>query len=187
MQSLKMVHLVLFLVFCLVNFNHSTTIPTSATYSTAPINIDLTLNTITSEELFIDNGFTQVVTKTYFRNSIIRINITVLPQSNSSVEIICSGIYAIDFSPALTNATLAPGESFSESYTFIKGVANGIAYGIHCITDSNATIIWSYDLIYSARPEGFIGTDFPFIIGAVVLSTTILVLITKRKSKKKND
>lgn len=184
MQSLKIACLVLFLVFCLVNFNHSTNIPTDATLSIIPLNRNLMTNAIISEELFIDKEFTQVTTRTYYRDSIIRINITVLPQSNSSVEIICSEFYAVDFSPALTNATLVPGESFSESYTFIKGVANGIAYGIRCTTDSNATVLWSYEVLFSAKPEGA-GIDFPFIVSSLLLSSLVIAVVSKRKQKGK--
>ncbi len=176
--------LTIFLVvlFILSSANAIHTYLATNSYSTS-----LTIAEKISEELFVDNEFTQVYTKSYYRNSIIHINITVLPHSNSSVEIICSGFYATDFSPALTNATLTPGESFSESYTFIKGVANGIAYGIRCTTDSNATVIWSYEVLFSARPEGFIGMEFLFICGALLLSTMTLVLLTKRKHNKKND
>ncbi|MHA1156190.1 MAG: hypothetical protein ACTSQK_08790 [Candidatus Heimdallarchaeota archaeon] len=188
LESTIKVFLVLFVVISLISVNNqSISIHTRATQISHLKNNDLTINGKETIELFVDNKTIQFDTGTYNLNSIININITVLPQSNSSVFIMCSAVYAVEFSPTLTNVTLAPGESFSEDYTIIDRIINGIVYTSRCTTDSNATILWSYDLIYSAKPAGFIGKDLLFISGAFLLSTMTLVLVTKKKSKKKND
>ena len=184
--SLKGIFLVLFLVFSLVNVSRFAIISISATCSPSPRNSALAINVKITDELFADNETIQLDTGIYYRESILHINITVLPQSNSSVDIICSEALGNEFSPALTNVTLAPGESFSENYTFIIRTANEIVYACRCTTGPNATILWSYEVLYSAKPEGFIGIDFLFIGGAFILSTLVLVLITKKKSNKKN-
>ncbi len=141
------------------------------------------------EERFVDNESIQLITLTYFRDTIIHINITVQIQSNSSVYIYPLGIHREDFSPQQTNTTLAPGKSFAESYKFTGNAAGGFFYFCNCtLVNSNATVLWWYDVIYSAKPDnGFIGIDFLFILGAVILSTMAFVFIAKRKSNKKNE
>ena len=171
-------------IFTISIFN---AIPTcSATTSSSS---SLTTTEKIFEERFVDNESIQLIILTYYRNTIIHINIAVLLQSNSSVNIYPPGKYPDDFSPQLTNTTLAPGESFAESYTFVVGVANGLIYLCKCtLVNSNATVLWWYEVLYSAKPDnGFIGIDFSFISGAVVLSTMAMVFIAKRKSNKKNE
>jgi len=156
--------------------------------ATSSSSADLTAIEKIVEERFVDNISTPLDTQTYYRNSIVHFNITVLPQSNSSVEIFYLGTYATDFSPVLTNTTLVPGESFAENYTFVGGIASVLGYYCRCtLADSNATILWWYEVLFSAKPEGFIGIDFLFISGAFILSSVTLVLIVKKKSNKKND
>ncbi len=147
---------------------------------------ELKTRAIISEELFVNNFTTILDTNPYPRNSIIHINITVLPQSNASVEILFDGDDD-NVSPKLTNFTLAPGESFAENYTCIIGTICGITYLCHCTLDnSNATIFWLYEVLYLAEMSVFIGVEFLFIGGAFILSTMVLVFITKKKSNKKN-
>ncbi len=175
-------------VFLIFLFSISTTNVILTCSATTSNTTDSTTTEKIVEEWFLDNDHKPLVTKTYYRNSIVHINITILPQSNSSVEIFTLGTYREDFSPTLANITLAPGESFAENYTLIGGVADVLCYLCRCTLDnSNATIQWWYEVLYSARPEGFIGMEFLFIGGAFLLSTMTLVLITKRKSKKKNE
>jgi len=153
---------------------------------TTILTIFLVVLFILSEELFVDNEMAQMATKLYYLNSIVKINITVLPQSNSSVEIFCEESVIEHFSPILTNFTLAPGESFTESYTYIDDFADAVVYFCWCtLENSNATIQWWYEAIYSAKPDnGFIGIDLLFISGAFLLSTMTLVFIIKRKSNR---
>ncbi len=145
------------------------------------------INAKISETIFVDNFTTILNTQYYPRNSIIHINITVLSQSNASVEINYDGDEDY-FSPNLTNFILAPGKSFAENYTCKIGTIGGIAYLCHCTLDnSNATIQWWYEVLYLAEMSVFIGVEFLFIGGAFILSTMTLVLITKKKPNKKNE
>jgi len=142
----------------------------------------LETNTEIVEEFFVDVERIQLESGTYYRNSIVRINLTVLPKSNASVEIFTSEELANEFSPALQNVTLAPGESYSKEHTFTYGEANEILYACQCTNDSNATILWIHETIHSARP---IGLEFPSIISSSVLSFIVLVSVIKRKAFEK--
>ena len=176
------IYLVVLFIFSTTNTIHSCSATTSSSAG-------LTITEKTSEELFVDNEMGQIATGLNNRNSIIQINITVLPQSNSSVEIFCEEAAIENYSPILANFTLAPGESFAETYTLSGRAASSVVYFCWCTLDnSNATIQWWYEVLYSAKPDdAFIGMDFLFIVGAVILSTMTLVFIAKRKSNKKND
>ena len=175
------IYLVVLFIFSITNTIHSCSATTSSSAG-------LTITEKTSEELFVDNEMGQIATGLYYRNSIIQINITVLLHSNSSVEIFCEEAAIEHYSPILANFTLAPGESFAESYTLSGRAVSSVVYFCWCtLNNSNATIQWWYEVLFSARPEGFIGIDFLFISGAFLLSTMTLVFITKRNSNKKND
>ncbi|MHA1556636.1 MAG: hypothetical protein ACTSPM_06830 [Candidatus Heimdallarchaeota archaeon] len=153
----------------------------SSSASTILRSSELEIRAIISEELFVDNFTTILNTGTYPRNSIVHINITVLPQSNACVEILYDG-NDDDVSPKLTNFTLAPGGSFAENYTCIIGTICGITYLCHCTLDnSNVTILWWYEVLYSAKPEGFIGIDFPFILGSLIILSLGVIIRSKRK------
>ncbi|MHA1154749.1 MAG: hypothetical protein ACTSQK_01465, partial [Candidatus Heimdallarchaeota archaeon] len=64
-----------------------------------------------TQEFFVDEDGVQIETHEYPWDSVVRINITVLQQSNTSVMFITGEGIAEGFTPALTNHTLAPGES----------------------------------------------------------------------------
>ena len=155
--------------------------------ATVPNSDDLLLTEKIVQESFVGDYFIPLSTHGCYRNSIVQFNVTVLPQSNTSVEIFVDAGYAESFSPTLANTTLSPGESFAENYTFVVGLANEIEYFCRCIdTDSNATVRWWYEVLYSAKPEG-IGIEFPIILGGLVLFSLGVRIISIKKHYRKND
>lgn len=135
-----------------------------------------------TQTLFVDEEGIQIETNLYPRESVVHINITVLAQSNSSVNFVVGERSAAEFSPALSNHTLAPGESFADDYTFLFGTVNAIVYGCFCTTGPNATISWSYEPI-SVPNTGFIGIEPLFLVGAMILATVITRITMEKKRK----
>lgn len=148
------------------------------------------------EELLVYDGYFIDTLYSYFFNegSIIEYSVGNLPQSNSTVKFWVNLEFQDVWDPAPINYTLAPGEfSNSVECELIDGLweheLGTLMYGTYLLTEgSNATVQMWFEIIYSAKPDnGFIGIDFLFIGGTFLLSIMTLVLITKRKSKKKNE
>ena len=156
-----------------------------------PTRISFSTNEKIIEEIFVGTSRVQLLTGDYYANSIIYVNITILPQSNSSVEITCELQLASMFSPNLSNVTLAPGEFFAENYTIVSvwGLINTIVYRCQCtLPDSNATILWVYEALYSApTPNYFIGLEFWFVSGSFILVSIVLVLSIKKRNINKRQ
>ena len=176
--ALKAITLLVILGYCLNTF----CCPVKTSSSMNQRSNQLGTNAEIIEELFVDDERIQITTGFYYRNSVVRINLTVLPKSNASVELFTSEELASRYSPALQNVTLAPGESFSKEHTFVYGELTEIVYACQCTTDSNATILWIYEVLHSARP---IGLDFPFIVSSLLLSSLVIAVVSKRKQKGK--
>ncbi|MFW9922084.1 MAG: hypothetical protein ACFFDW_02220 [Candidatus Thorarchaeota archaeon] len=135
-------------------------------------------------ESYVDCEYTQFETGIYTKDSIVHINITILPQSNDSVEVFYFGS-ADQFSPSLSNITLAPGESFAENYTIIESEGDMILYYCQCVNpEGNATVLWWYEVLYSATPQGFIGSNAIALIGTFTLSVISLYIVGKKKARK---
>ena len=149
---------------------------------------NLSLNEKVMQEKFIDEDYHySLSTLMLYRDSVMRLNISVLLSSYSSVEVSTSEQNAQEFSPNLTNFILAPGESFVEDYTFVVGLANEVGYECSLtLPNSNATVQWWYYVLYSAKAnDGIIGIETFFVGISFILSGITLVYISKRKSIKK--
>lgn len=117
--------------------------------------------------------------------SIIQVNYTVLEKSNSSILFFPIFMDEVSnlWDPVPTNMTLAPGESFEETFTVKQGTSSNLAYfafSASVITEnSNATIHWWYDVLKRAKvPAG----GFIFATGSLTLITIIAFAIAKKKS-----
>ncbi|MHA1556637.1 MAG: hypothetical protein ACTSPM_06835 [Candidatus Heimdallarchaeota archaeon] len=177
-------------IFLVVLFTLSTANTILTCSATTSCSADLKFNEKVLQEKYMDEDYHYTIsTLMLYRDSIIRLNISLLLSSYSSVEICTSEQNAQEFSPFLTNFTLAPGESFTEDYTFIVGVANEVAYECRLtLPNSNATVQWWYDVLYSAKAnDGIIGIEAFFVGVSFIISGITLVFITKRKSNKKNN
>ncbi|MFW9922944.1 MAG: hypothetical protein ACFFDW_06605 [Candidatus Thorarchaeota archaeon] len=137
-----------------------------------------------SEERFVDWEYIVLETGIYNRDSIIHVNITILPQSNDSVEVYYMGP-ANHVLPSLKNTTLIPGESFAETYTIIESEGELIHYYCHSVNlEGNATVLWWYEVLYSATPQGFIGIEPKIFTSIFALSIFALVIKHKRRNRK---
>ncbi|MHA1156195.1 MAG: hypothetical protein ACTSQK_08815, partial [Candidatus Heimdallarchaeota archaeon] len=175
-------------IFLVVLFTLSTANTILTFSATTPSSKDLSMTVINVDEIVVGDYHRPISMGTHYRNSIIQINITILPISNGSVEVFAFESYITEFSPTLTNFTLAPGESFTENYTYIKGTLNELVYYCRCmLPDTNATVRWWYEVLHSVGPSVFIKIEFPFILGGLVLFTLCMKNISKKKSYKKND
>ena len=161
---------------------------TNSTSTTVIKSANLSLNEKVLQEKFMDEDYHySLSTLMLYRDSVMRLNISVLLSSYSSVEVSTSEQNAQEFSPNLTNFTLAPGESFVEDYTFVVGVANEVGYECRLtLPNSNATVQWWYEVLYSAKgDDGVIGIEAYFVGISFILSGITLVYISKRRSIKK--
>lgn len=140
----------------------------------------ITNNGLTSETYFVTNESRELETGIYNLDSIIYVKFTVLPQSNSSVHFFAPKYHGEEFNPHLQNVTLSPSESFVMNYTIARGPMNGIIYTCYCIDNSNATVLWSYELLYEGR-IGFIGNQT--LLGIIIPTYLILLFFIKRKKK----
>ena len=170
------------------------TIPATTVFaqtSTIANSVNLSLNEKIVQERYIDTDDRyQLNTLMLYRDSIIRLNISVLLSSYSSIETCISEEYSQEFTPTLTNFTLAPGESFVEDYTILgNSIANELAFECRLVLpNSNATVQWWYEVLHSAKPDGgFIGIEAFFVVVSFIITGISLVYISKRKSSKKND
>ncbi len=157
--------------------------------STLRTSTNLSSNEKVVQERFIDDDYHYPLsTLELYRNSIMRLNISVLSSSYSNVEVYPdAALYAQQFSPILTNFTLSPGESFVEDYTFIVGYTNDLEYECRLtLPNSTATVQWWYEVLYSAKPDdAFIGIEVFFVSVSFIVSGIAFVYISKRKSIKK--
>ena len=163
-----------------------------SSYSSAltPGDNELSLQERIYKDMVITNGYKPIDMPTLTKNSIVQVNITVLPRSNSSVFFYVPEDYATQFTPAVTNFTLTPGQSFTENYTYSSGTenVNFLSYFAICTElDSNATVHWWYDVLYSAKPSWDVGIEVPFSIAAVAFSALLTSCISKRRYNRKDD
>jgi len=123
-------------------------------------------------------------------DSIIQVNYTVLEKSNSSILFVPTDkdIVSDLWDPVPTNLTLAPGESFEETFTVKQGTASDhacFAFFVYVITEnSNATIHWWYDVLERGKvPAG----GFLIVGSALAVIVIVSLIYSKRKSNIKND
>ncbi|MHA1556824.1 MAG: hypothetical protein ACTSPM_07805 [Candidatus Heimdallarchaeota archaeon] len=121
--------------------------------------------------------------------SVIHINYTVLASSNSSVFFVPIFKDKVDtlWDPVPSNLTLAPGDSFAETYTVLTGTSSGhseFAYYASVITEnSSATIHWWYEVLVTGKIST---VGILFLSGTLILISFIAILHSKRKTIKIN-
>lgn len=168
------------LVIFLSSIFFTTTFLLTNAFTSSP-NAPLSIIEKTIEEKIIGGTFNYMQTITYYRETVFQFNVTILPQSNSSVAISYEELPPDYFSPALTNFTLAPGESFQETYTIVFGEAAELFYYCRCTnSESNATLVWWYEAI--STPTALIGTEFLFLTGTFLVTFLTLVLSFHKKA-----
>ncbi len=187
-KTTRIILLISAIIIGIIGMSYTISVATNINQTFSLKNNELYINEVISDELVIGKGETiQLDTDSYYKDSIVRVNVTVLTKSNSSINLLIAEEYSVYTSPTQTNETIAPGELFTEDYTIVHNVLSEIVYGCRCTNaSSNATIIWSYELLYSAKPSEFIGIEFLFINGSL-LSAMILIVLIKQKPNKKNE
>jgi len=181
-QSIKKLHVKKFLYFVLIVVIGFVNLSMDS-FSYTPSNNSLTLQQKEVKELVVYSElYTDISTGSYPEDSIITLNITVLPISNSSVFFKYCNLNVWD--PQPMNYTLAPGESTGEIiYTLIKWYQDQVGsityFTIATTENSNATIQWSYEVISLGKVSS-IGFLFTFsIVGTIALVSVIF--FKKRK------
>ena len=117
--------------------------------------------------------------------SVIQVNCTVLAFSNSSVFLVPYSndySYAL-FDPSPNNLTLAPGESFAETYTIVGGMSEQHAefgFYVSVITEnSNATVHWWYEVLVTGK---YSTAGFLLLSGTIILISLGAIFHSKRKA-----
>lgn len=140
------------------------------------------------QEAFIDYGWDTLDAGTFTKGSTIKVNYTVLPQSNSSVEFRFHYNY-LDYEtwvPAPQNYTLAIGSSFEKEFTLnrtINQMGLPFIYEAHVVSGgTNATVRWWSEVLVTGK----VPTARFFIISSSLILFSLGVMIySKRKSTKK--
>ena len=135
------------------------------------LNNNLKTNGVIHQESFVDNDYWPLGTELLPVGSIIQVNYTVLPNSNSSVFF--RYIYYLTndtiWSPTPSNYTLAPGESFEGTFTLMKGMTSKLAeLGFHAIVSdrlTNSTVHWWYEVLVTGK----VPTAGFFVFGSSLL------------------
>ncbi len=150
----------------------------------------LRINEKIHQEAFIDHVYTPLGTYLLPEGSTIKVNYTVLPQSNSSV----SFRYYYDehnftiWSPIPQNCILAPGEFFEGTFTLQTGLTSRLAeVGFQAaVTDglTNATVHWWYEVLVTGKTPA---AGFLVISGALILLSLGVIVHSKRKAIKINE
>ncbi len=147
----------------------------------------LRINEKIHQESFIDNGYWSLGTFLLPKGSTIKVNYTVLLQSNSSV----SFRYYYDerndtdtiWSPIPQNCILAPGEFFEGTFTLLRGVTSNLAeVGFDAIvTDglTNATVHWWYEVLVTGKTPA---AGFLVLSGTLILFSLGVIIRSKRKT-----
>jgi len=151
-------------------------------------NNDLVTNEQIHIETYIDNIADTLIIGSFSKESVIRINYTVLPQSNSSVDFVFHYAY-LDYTtwlPIPMNFTLAVGESFSGDFTLNRTInQSSLPFGFDAqVVDggTNATVHWWYEVLVTGK----ISTGgFFFLSSSLILFSLGVIIISKRKSIKK--
>jgi hypothetical protein len=128
-----------------------------------------------------------VGTITLLVGSIIHFNCTVLTTSNSSVEFEFMHELGLEnqtfYNPDPIDFILAPGESYTETFTIVNGTAefhSELSYKAYLLQEGgNATIHWWYEVLKYGKMSlpGFI-----FSFGSLSLLSVIILVSKKRKS-----
>lgn len=130
---------------------------------------------------------TNIDTISIVQGSIILFNCSVLANSNSSIEFDYSEDPALvnitEFGPDPINFTLAPGESYEETFTLVKGgyeFRSELSYRARLLTEGgNATVQWWYEILeYGKIPA----PGFVYSFGILTLLSIIVIVLKKRKS-----
>ncbi len=145
----------------------------------------LRINEKIHQESFIDYAYTPLGTYLLPVGSVIQVNYTVLPQSNSSV----SFRYYYDehnftiWSPIPQNCILAPGEFFEGTFTLQTGLTSRLAeVGFQAaVTDgiTNATVHWWYEVLVTGKTPA---AGFLVLSGTLILVSLGVVIHSKRKA-----
>lgn len=117
--------------------------------------------------------------------SVIHINCTIFAISNSSVFLEPYHEDKVDrlWDPVPSNLTLAPGESFAETYTVLVGTSSGSSefgyYILLLITEnSSATIHWWYEVHKTGKISA---ADLLVVTGTLILISLGVVIRSKSK------
>ena len=140
------------------------------------------------DEAFVDYGWNTLDAGMSTRGSIIRVNYTVLPQSNSSVEFRFHYHY-LDYEtwvPAPQNYTLAIGSSFEEEFTLnrtINQITLPFIYDARVVSGgTNATVRWWREVLVTGKTPA---ANFFVLSGSFILLSVGVMINTKRKAIRK--
>ncbi len=129
-------------------------------------------------------------TKMLLVGSVIHINYTVLASSNSSVFFVPGHKDAVSYiwdQPVPSNLTLAPGNSFAETYTVLVGTSSDHAefgFFVSVITEnSSATIHWWYNILVTGK---YSAAGVLMASGTLILISLGVIIRSKRKAIKIN-
>lgn len=138
-------------------------------------------------ERFIEWPFgANIGTITLHEGSIFLFNCSVLANSNSSIEFEYSEELGLEnitfFDPDPNDFILAPGESYEETFTIVKGAyefRSELSYRAHLLTEGgNATVHWWFEVLKYGEAS-VPGVLFSF--GTLTLLAIVVILIAKRR------
>ncbi len=173
---------VFFLIVNLMLLSLGTTaLFTNAKENSQESNNDLGIKEQIHSETYIDNIADTLTIGPFSKETVIRINYTVLPQSNSSVDFVFHYAY-LDYTtwlPVPLNFTLTVGESFSGDFTLNRTINQPtLSFGFDAhvvIGGTNATVHWWYEVLVTGKTPaaGYIvvsGTLFLLSLGVAIHS-----------------
>lgn len=128
----------------------------------------------------------ELYTPYLYPGGIVFVNYSVLMNSYTNVSFITFFDDGITWTPTNDNFTLAPGESYSETFTMVLSGYDDIAalsYGASVLMEnSNATIRFGYNVINKGT-DPLPSNTCVFLFGFIAL-TSIISILRKKKTKR---
>ncbi len=148
-------------------------------------NNNLGVNEQIHSEVVLDIYTDSIGIGSFTKHSIISVNFTVLPQSNSSVEFVFCYYYLnyTVWSPDPGNFTLGIGESFAGNFTLVTAISSNTAlFVFHTSVSSdrtNATVHYWYEVLVTGKTPS---AGFLILSGTLVLISFGVIIRSKRKA-----